>query len=425
MDFGVMLNIERTGRGNAEMDQYTEMLRREAAALSPYDDDYEEHLRFIAGLFCSFAEAMTRFLMTHGYDGKPDDVQAKKALIRKRFIDSGIPVPRTLGRWFDPDFSIRRETAFQFCFAFSLSCEETDLFFQKVMFERSFDCHVIADAVFYFCMRNHLPYQKAEELIDLIGSIPEEAEKNHDEILYTGTIMDCISGISSEAELVSYFREHLCQFGYHHATARKNIRVLWDRIRSEQGLAYQENRLWKKCYDHVKDPDASDEDEYLTLEENDSVWKIYGEIFGLDKKQFASLNQQRSLAGVLHDNELIHSLARNVFPNQNSIERILNGIPVRDETVRKLLILLVFYSFWAETVIAHNDAAYQTTKEEADRCVDLINRYLIESGFAELYAGNPYDWIYLWANQNEEPLTAFRAYILELIAVKREQMNAS
>lgn len=297
------------------MDQYTEILRREAAMLSPYDDNYEDQLRFIAGLFCSFGEALTRFLTAHGYEGEPDDARAKAAMIRSRFASSGIPVPRTLDRWFEPDFSIRRETAFQFCFAFSLTCEETDLFFQKVMFDRSFDCHVIADAVCYFCMRNHLPYQKAEELISIISSLPEDTGKDDGEILYTGTIMEFINGIRGEEELIAYFREHIHQFGYHHATARKYIRALWTRIRSDQGLAYQENRLWKKCYDHVKDPAMSDEDEYLTLEANDSIWKIYGEIFGLDKKQFASLTQQRSLAGVLHDNELIHSLARNVFPN--------------------------------------------------------------------------------------------------------------
>lgn len=90
-----------------------------------------------------------------------------------------------------------------------------------------------------------------------------------------------------------------------------------------------------------------------------------------------------------------------------------------------MLILLVFYSFWAETVISFQDAAHQATKEEADRCLDMINRYLIEAGFAELYAGNPYDWIFLWANHNEEPLTAFRAYILELIAIKSDQKTAS
>ena len=50
-----------------------------------------------------------------------------------------------------------------------------------------------------------------------------------------------------------------------------------------------------------------------------------------------------------------------------------------------------------------------------------MNRYLLDAGYPELYPGNPYDWIFLWALRDDYPLEAFRSYIGELFAVKSEQ----
>ena len=41
----------------------------------------------------------------------------------------------------------------------------------------------------------------------------------------------------------------------------------------------------------------------------------------------------------------------------------------------------------------------------------------------DLYAGNPYDWIFLWALSDEQPLYAFRSYVMEIFAVHSEKMN--
>ena len=56
--------------------------------------------------------------------------------------------PRDLKDWFSSDKTLKkRDLAFQVCFALGLNVDETNDFFRRVMFERSFDCHSINEAV--------------------------------------------------------------------------------------------------------------------------------------------------------------------------------------------------------------------------------------------------------------------------------------
>ena len=50
----------------------------------------------------------------------------------------------------------------------------------------------------------------------------------------------------------------------------------------------------------------------------------------------------------------------------------------------------------------------------------MINARLLDAGYLKLYAGNPYDWIFMWALNDENPLIAFRYYMGEVFAVKEE-----
>ena len=55
---------------------------------------------------------------------------------------------------------------------------------------------------------------------------------------------------------------------------------------------------------------------------------------------------------------------------------------------------------------------------DADECLGQINHYLADAGYTELYYGNPYDWIFLFAMYDEYPLPTFREYIAELFHQK-------
>ena len=104
------------------MDHYTDYLNTAAFNLSPDDEGYEEKLLAIASHFRTFSDALSQFSEEHGYNGT-DDAEAKATFIKLRFSEAGIPTPRDIKSWFTGTKTIKRNTAFQICFAFDLDNE--------------------------------------------------------------------------------------------------------------------------------------------------------------------------------------------------------------------------------------------------------------------------------------------------------------
>ena len=405
------------------MDQYTQILIRMSDVLSPDDDQYEEKLLAIASAFRSFSQAMTSFLCDNGFEGDADSIDEKVCYLKDRFRKAGIPAPRDIKKWFSEDKRISSDTAYQICFAFGLGVEGTRDFFRRVYFERAFDCHSITEAVYYYCMRSGLSYPDA---LDIIARIPKSEPTVIDtngEVLYTGTIIEFINGAKTPDELVSYVSDHIGQFGYNNATATKHIQELWEALSCEGGLAYKEGLLLDKAFNFNVGADGKRDDLYTVVsEEKDSVWRILAQIVGLDRRQTAQLGTNRTIKPLLKNNALLPPLAEDSFPDRNSIKLIIEGKHVSHERIRKVLILLEFYTYWANAAVAHDNALWEATETDAERCIDKINRYLIEAGYPELYSGNPYDWIFMWAVKDMWPLVTFRGHMLALYAHKsREQ----
>ena len=82
------------------------------------------------------------------------------------------------------------------------------------------------------------------------------------------------------------------------------------------------------------------------------------------------------------------------------------------ERVRKLLILLAFYRFWAGRALGQG--GYEAAETDRGRCVCEINDCLLDAGYPLLYPGNPYDFLFLGAIHAGYPLVAFRDYMREL-----------
>lgn len=404
------------------MDYYTDYFSTTALSLSPDDECYEEKLLAIADHFRSFSDALSQFITEKGYDGD-DKAESKAAFVKQKFSSANIPMPRDLKGWFDGSKTIKRDTAFQICFAFGLDIENTNSFFRKVFLERSFDCHTIAEAVYYYCIRNSLPFATATEIIDQMPKIKKGPINTKQEILYTGSIISFINGVKNADELVAYVTEHIDQFGYNNATATKHIQELWNNISRENGIAYKEGQLRDQAFNQHYDKDIGNADDYTVVTEKaDSIWKVYAQIFGLDKYQTVKYGTTRSIKPLLENNQLLPPLAEASFPDRDGIEKITKGIHVSHERIRKLMILLEFYAFWANCIIQANDALAVAAEHDAERCIDKINSYLLESGYPELYPGNPYDWIFMWAVKDQRPLLAFRDHMIALYAYKSDQL---
>ena len=211
--------------------------------------------------------------------------------------------------------------------------------------------------------------------------------------------------------------DHIEQFGYNNATATKHIQELWTALACKDGLAHKEGLSLDKAFNFDFGKGLSKDDKYtIVTEEADSIWRIFAQIVGLDRRQTIQLGTNRTLKPLLENNALLPSLAEDSFPNRNGIELIIKGKHVSHERIRKTMILLEFYTYWANAIVAHNNA---------ERCIDKINRYLIEAGYPELYPGNPYDWIFMWAVKDVWPLVTFRDHMRALHAYMSSEQTES
>lgn len=405
------------------MGEYTDQLRNIQYEISPEDDNYTDKLLSVAKSFRDFDEALDTFIVHKGFSGDIADVDEKVEFIKNKFQAASIsPLPRNLRKWFTEKKRIeKRKIAFQFCFAFELDLQECEEFFRTVCLQRGFDCHNIEEAIYYYAVGNGLSYAEAQEMIQEAPDDVKGKVDFKDEVLFTESIIKEINRLKSKEELIQFFRDNLEQFGYNNATAYKYIMEIWQRIEKPGGLAEKEKALLFSNLIKAESGNVSCKKR--------SVWDIYLQILGLydfddDNTPLFVLNTDRTLKPILKNNELLHPLAEDLFPDRQGLEAILRGEHKSNELVRKTIVLLVFYKYWTSLLIKKG-VGYRANSDDAERCYAEINRYLVDAGYPALYAGNPYDWIFLFAIQDEYPMETLRYFMRELYIIKEDELSAN
>lgn len=397
------------------MGEYTSCLSNKGCDISPEDENYKQELLDVVKSFRTFDAALDEFIVQRGYSGDIVDIDAKVKFIKEKFDKAGIPMEtRILRGWFQKHTQAdKREIAIKFCFAFQLTQKEVQDFFRRVYLQRNLDCHNVQEAIYYYCICHCLPYSEAQALIAKAPSQNGKGDVDFGaDVLYTGTIIRELERFQSPEKLLAFLTENSRQFGYNNATAKRYINELWKRIARENGLADREirRRFPKKTFS----------------DKARSVWGIYQQIFGMldfDKvggDKLFLVAGDRTVQPLLKANGMIHPLVRKSFPDRQGLEAIISGNWQSDEVVRKTLILLAFYRFWVALFLKDPASEYAAKPNDPQRCVASINRLLMDASYPELYAGNPYDWIFLFAAQDEYPLEAFRFFMREVYLNKVE-----
>lgn len=394
------------------MPAYTTLLQKPLETISWEDDNFIEELLQVVQLFRPFSDAITEFISERGFDGDFTDVDAKVKYIKTAFEKANMTPPRKLREWFTAGQPIKRDTAFLICFAFGLDGGETDEFFRRYYAkERSFNCHQVQEAVYYFCLNNGLSYAEA---LDIQTRVPlsKRSQKSGD-VVYTGSIIAELNDLETKEELVTYLTENIDKFSDNNVTAYEKIRYLWTLAAGNGGLLMQEREKLPSILD-----DAATGERNRLHFGNLGVkpWDAYLAILQLDKDDVKQLKAERSIRPIL---KKLHDDAQDSFPDRQGIDKILRGEHVSYERVRKWLVLLTFYTFWAQKAV--KEGSYEAKPVDAKRCLTSMNQHLMDAGYPELYVGNPYDWIFLFASKSEGPLYVFRFIWNELLATALEE----
>ncbi|MBQ6343143.1 MAG: hypothetical protein IJI41_08485 [Anaerolineaceae bacterium] len=381
------------------MDSYTEKLESRAAEL--YEYEALEKLPQIIASFRGHGTALSLFLNEHGYPADQNDTVASKAeFLKQKFKQAGISSSkaRNAQKWLSEANAFERETGFRIAFALGLTIEETDEFFRTVLLDRSFDCHTIEEAIYYYCIYHGKGYPSAESLIAAAPQAGKTAVPSEGDVLYTKNIISYLRNCSSDEALLQYFRENLSQFGYNQVKAKEFIGHLWKQISEPDVLAELERKYFPQ-YEKGDNPAIEN-----------STWGIYLQILGLSF-DVERIEADRTIKPILDNPTFMHQFAADNYPTRQSIDKLLRGESVKHDLTRKTLILLVFYRFWMSVALSHRERkTYEASEHDRERCLDELDQYLLDAGFPEIYAGNPYDWIFLWAAGREAPLIAFRYY---------------
>lgn len=417
------------------MSDYTDYLEDSAERLDPTDELFVPKLREICTSFHGFGTALGEYLAERFAISSEPEVCIP--FLEEKFKQNIGRKPRNMDRWFGPRGKIQRETAFQIVFALDLDVTQTDDFFRRVYLDRSFNCHDIREAVYYFCRMQNLSYAHAQDLICCVMQKAEEAERKapSSERLYTQSIRNEISAMTGEDQLVTYLSENYADFAYSQVTAQDKIRELWNDITKEDGLAMWESKYlsYVSSLHSSKTADSTDAEDAARFRdetpavktESDSVWSTLAQIFGLDQKEMKGFGRNRSIKPILVGSSILNTMAESDFPDRDGIQKVLHRRPMEHDRVRKILVLLSFYRFWAARLYDESGAKSDAAAKDAADCFYTMNSLLLEAGFQELYLGNPYDWIFLWCMNDEEPLDTFRYYLGEVFATHIEETSGA
>lgn len=363
--------------------------------------------------FRSFSSGLTELIGKYGYDGGLEDAEAKTSFLLTKLASTEVSVTKaTLFSWFTdkrrPALAANSRTLlFQICFALSASYDDIQWFFSHVYFDRVLNCHTIPEAVYYYCFANRLPYRHALDLISRIEAMPNPDDSDH-AIVFTNDIIHQLDSCTTDEELLTFFQNNKHFFSQWNRTALKYIESYVSVIRgkeSDKAIVHA-----AKAGRNIP-PSEICQCGLVTQEYLLSAGK--GRFGYIPGKSISSidfmLEQMITVNSGLHKQTQIPAIVRQNFPSKKTFSDILNKseLSTSYDSIRKCLILLKFYHFWV-TLLLNPDLIADSP---FDIYRDETNALLTECGYDDLFAGNPYDWLFLWASTSEKPLDTLRAAI--------------
>lgn len=395
---------------------------------SDEDNELRDSLAFLndPSTFRPFSEGLTQLLERCGYQKEDSEPEEKAAYVLQRFKESEIKISKqTVKGWFSgkrrPDTSAKSRTKmYQLCFVLHASYEDTCWFFHHVYFGRCFNCHVAEEAVYLYCFRNGYDYRKSEQLIARIPNVDLGDDR---ERLYTNEIKESIQNISTDEELFEFFTKNAASFGEWNVSAQNMIEILLKDIKGSEADKIVLDKMKKDIrsvgYVRINSSEYKLSDCGLITKEifhsmQGEPELLLDKISDIDTSKLSYdfvLNHIFDAKGTVKKTAVLPEIVRTNFPARTSfqmINRILTSNSY--DSIRKFLIFLKFYHFWCNWKLNTPEAECPY-----DLFLDEMNDLLYNCGYDDLFAGNPYDWLFMKASTMPEPLDFFRDAMSEIL----------
>lgn len=428
------------------MEQNYTVINQKSISCYPSYDDIEDALEFLKNpdSFRTFDLGLIELLRRKGYSGNLNNrmEMADYLISRLRDIYSTIE-DKTVYSWFSGEHRPKieagyRRQIYEICFALHLDYNETVWFFQHVYYDRAFNFHTIEEAVFYYAFLNKSTYEEALSIIreveDAASDPPAETAFSAD---YTRFVQNRIVDFHSAEELKEFLISNKSRFDSWNISALNTLNsLIHELLASEEAkqeidalkrtisrkkdgnnsihltpTAYNQCGLLMKeiLYDACKDQESAAQ--YLS--EAISGKNILKNTFILDRLLSTTSGMSKAAADVPY-------IVRNNFPSKKTMSDILSETKITRsksyDSIRKMIVLLDFYSFWVRIKIGITDISDYSADELYEIYLEEADNRLYQCGYEELYPGNPYDWIFLCSAQSEEPIDYFRSCVSDLLA---------
>ena len=384
--------------------EYTQNMFDEIWSFPDYDyeQDYSEVFKKIddPAFFKQFSERLLSFYNEIlKSDSSADEA---KTDLQHRVSKAGISLisRNTISNWFSgkaPDYGDDdRKRMFAIAFALELSREKTERLFHTVFLDKAFNKRNVNEFIYLHCICNKKPFAVAEHLINELPNLVEHRNPT-DQTKQTQYLADAASRKMSEHDILEFISTHQYNFSLSNTAAKQHQQKLLDRstigIEGTPGLARQE---YERRRFELSD---SEDTGGFSGKNNTSIDFLLYMIFNINFVQEKNTDII-SIRKIFSRKEIY-----NQFPNKNTLSNSKSSSYI----LRKNIILLSFYNYWV------NDFLERKKEGDIDGFTAGLNDVLFECGFSPLYAGNPYDWLFLYCSacttEDFTPLDRFRGII--------------
>lgn len=332
--------------------------------------------------------------------------------LNKLYKEKGIGdgTPRYVRNWLEGNSVVNpayRKNMYDLCIALDMDIIQTKTFFAKYYLEAPFNLKNREDAIFYFGIKNNLPYQTIKELLGEFENI----EKEDGNIENTNEVGDILSQISDINLFREYMLKHVFSKRQQYNSAAENILKL---LKKSAFYAEKERAINPELLRLDYKGDLSAENPIDRKDGSINVRGLLSVIYNID------LLDEES---IIHISENLPKRFRINFPRQQELTRIKNR-DASPDVYRKALIILQFYCFFAKILLESSKSADglmrrddETRRKDCYEFEMTTSALLTKCGFVQLYPRNPFDIVILYCAKSTDPLLAFR----ELLVVGRNE----